>query len=58
MGHQVAVPFPDGALAGMVTDMLNNGGTIYEMGPANSAMEEVLMARIGRMMGLPEGVAA
>ena len=39
----------------MVTDMLNNGGAIYEMGPTNSAMEEVLMARIGRMMGLPEG---
>jgi len=55
MGHQVAVPFPDGALVGMVTDMLNNGGAIYEMGPTNSAMEEVLMARIGRMMGLPEG---
>ena len=55
MGHQVAVPFPDGALVGMVTDLLNNGGAIYEMGPTNSAMEEVLMARIGRMMGLPEG---
>lgn len=55
MGHQVAVPFPDGALVGMVTDLLNNGGAIYEMGPTNSAMEEVLMARIGRRMGLPEG---
>ena len=55
MGHQVAVPFPDGALVGMVTDMLNNGGALYEMGPTNSAMEEVLMARIGRMMGLPGG---
>ena len=55
MGHQVAVPFPDGALVGMVTDLLNNGGAIYEMGPTNSAMEEVLMERIGRMMGFPEG---
>ena len=55
MGHQVAVPFPDGALVGMVTDMLNNGGAIYEMGPTNSAMEEVLMSRIGRMMGFSEG---
>lgn len=55
MGHQVAVPFPDGALVGMVTDLLNNGGAIYEMGPTNSAMEEVLMSRIGQMMGLPEG---
>lgn len=55
MGHQVAVPFPDGALVGMVTDLLNNGGAVYEMGPTNSAMEEVLMERIGRMMGLDEG---
>ena len=55
MGHQVAVPFPDGALVGMVTDMLNNGGAVYEMGPTNSAMEEVLMSRIGEMMGLAEG---
>ena len=55
MGHQVAVPFPDGALVGMVTDLLNNGGAIYEMGPTNSAMEEVLMARIGQKMGLPDG---
>lgn len=55
MGHQVAVPFPDGALVGMVTDMLNNGGAIYEMGPTNSAMEDVLMSRIGEMMGLPKG---
>ena len=54
MGHQVAVPFPDGALVGLVTDLLNNGGAVYEMGPTNSAMEEVLMARIGRMMGLPD----
>ena len=55
MGHQVAVPFPDGAIVGMVTDLLNNGGAIYEMGPTNSAMEEVLMSRIGRMMGFSEG---
>ena len=55
MGHQVAVPFPDGALVGMVTDLLNNGGAIYEMGPTNSAMEEVLMSRIGQMMGFREG---
>lgn len=55
MGHQVAVPFPDGAFVGMVTDLLNNGGAIYEMGPTNSAMEEVLMERVGLMMGLAEG---
>lgn len=55
MGHQVAVPFPEGGLVGLVTDVLNNGGAIYEMGPTNSAMEEVLMSRIGEQMGLPKG---
>ena len=55
MGHQVAAPFPEGALVGLVTDLLNNGGAVYEMGPTNSAMEEVLMARIGSLMGLPDG---
>ena len=55
MGHQVAVPFPDGALVGLITDLLNNGGAVYEMGPTNSAMEDVLMARIGQMLGLPAG---
>ena len=55
MGHQVAVPFPDGALVGLVTDLLNNGGAIYEMGPTNSAMEDVLMSRVGQWMGLPQG---
>ena len=55
MGHQVAAPFPDGALVGLVTDVLNNGQAIYEMGPTNAAMEEVLMAKLGQMLGLPEG---
>ena len=57
MGHQVAVHVvPDGALVGMVTDLLNNGGAIYTRWVRpTSAMEEVLMARIGLHMGLPEG---
>ena len=45
------MPFPDGALVGMVTDMLNNGGATSEQGPTNSAMEEVLTARMARMKG-------
>lgn len=55
MGHQVAVSMPSQALVGMVTDLLNNGQAIYEMGPSNAALEELLMAEIGEAMGLPAG---
>ena len=43
MGHQVAVPFPQEAWVGAMTDLMNNGQAIYEMGPSNAALEELLM---------------
>ena len=55
MGHQVAVPMPSAALVGLLTDLLNNGQAIYEMGPSNAALEELLMAEIGEALGLPTG---
>jgi len=39
MGHQVCAPAPITALASMVTDLLNNGTGIYEMGQVGSMME-------------------
>ena len=53
MGHQVATVLPETALTGMVTDVLNNGQAIYEMGPSNAALEDLLMNEIGQIMGLP-----
>ncbi|MDA0729075.1 MAG: pyridoxal-dependent decarboxylase [Bacteroidetes bacterium] len=53
MGHQVAVPFPMQAWVGAWTDLLNNGQAIFEMGPSNAALEEVLMNELGQRLGLP-----
>ena len=53
MGHQVACVLPAAAAVGMVTDVLNNGQAIFEMGPTNAVHEEVLMSEIGHMLGLP-----
>lgn len=55
MGHQVAPVLPLSALTGMVTEVLNNGQAIYEMGPSNAVHEELLMAELGMALGLPEG---
>ena len=55
MGHQVAPVLPVSALTGMVTDVLNNGQAIYEMGPSNAVHEELLMAELGQALGLPLG---
>ena len=55
MGHQVAAVLPEAAVTGMVTDMLNNGQAIYEMGPTNAVHEDVLMSELGVHLGLPEG---
>ena len=41
VGHQVSAPLPLTALAGMVSDLLNNGMGIFEMGAAATAMEKV-----------------
>ena len=47
MGHQVACVLPAAATVGMVTDLLNNGQAIYEMGPTNAVHEEMLMTEVG-----------
>lgn len=43
MGHQVVAPAPLAALAGMVSDILNNGMAVYEMGMVSTPMEEVVV---------------
>ena len=58
MGHQVACILPAAATAGMVTDLLNNGQAIYEMGPIKAVHEEVLMTEVGQMLGLLTPVVA
>ena len=53
LGHQVAAVLPESAATGMVTDLLNNGQAIFEMGPSNAVHEDLLMTEIGEMLGLP-----
>ena len=48
MGHQVAVPFPQEAMLGALTDLLNNGQAIYEMGPTNATLEHLLLNEVGK----------
>lgn len=43
MGHQVCAPAPIGALASLVSSVLNNGQAIYEMGGSATAMEKVVV---------------
>lgn len=51
MGHQVAVPLPVSALAGMVGALLNNGMAIYEMGPVSSALEKWIVNHFAEILG-------
>ena len=51
LGHQLMPPAPVAALAGMLTDFMNNGMGVYEMGPAGSAMEQWLIQRITAKFG-------
>ncbi len=54
-GHQVAAPLPTIALAGLVSDLLNNGMGIYEMGEAATALEKICVNEMCHAVGLPSG---
>jgi len=51
IGHQVSAPLPLSALAGLVSDILNNGMGIYEMGAAATAMEKVVIESFCSKLG-------
>ncbi|MFN0129130.1 MAG: pyridoxal phosphate-dependent decarboxylase family protein, partial [Verrucomicrobiales bacterium] len=42
MGHQVAVPMLPSVFADMLNGMTNNGMAVYEMGPAQTAIEKAM----------------
>lgn len=55
MGHQVCAPAPAAALAGLAAELLNNGMAVYEMGPAASALEKLILRKTASLMGMPDG---
>jgi L-2,4-diaminobutyrate decarboxylase len=55
MGHQVCAPAPAAALAGLAAELLNNGMAVYEMGPAASALEKLIIRQTASLIGMPDG---
>ena len=54
MGHQVSLPLPYSGIADMINGCLNNGSAIYEMGPAPSAMEKVVIQWLSKEIGMTD----
>jgi len=55
LGHQVCPPAPVAALAGLVSELLNNGMAVYEMGPSATALERWIIDRTATLFGMPKG---
>lgn len=55
MGHQVCAPAPDSVLAGLASELLNNGMAVYEMGPASNALEQWIIRQTCGRIGFSNG---
>ncbi|MBT8313985.1 MAG: aminotransferase class V-fold PLP-dependent enzyme [Maribacter sp.] len=51
IGHQVCPPAPLAALSGLISNLLNNGMAIYEMGMAPTAIERIMTEFICSSIG-------
>lgn len=56
-GHQTSVPAFDAVLAGLVSELLNNGMGVYEMGMAGNAIEKVVIDLVAHKMGFSNQAA-
>ncbi len=54
VGHQVVPPLPMAVLSELTSALLNNGMAIYEMGPASTAMERIVIEWLAKHMGMPD----
>jgi L-2,4-diaminobutyrate decarboxylase len=52
LGHQVTAPLPTAALLDLVAALLNNSSAVYEMSPANTAMERHVVRWMADTLGL------
>lgn len=55
LGHQVPPPLPGAALAELVAAVLNNGMTVYEMGPVGVPLELAVVDWMCQKLGYAEG---
>ena len=55
IGHQVGVPALLSTLAGMLSDLLNNGMAIYEMGMVSTALERLVLEFMAQQIGYENG---
>ena len=55
MGHQISPSLPIAAVAGLVTDLLNNGMGVYEMGIAGTAIENTVVKATAAKLGFDQG---
>ncbi|GAB5550647.1 MAG: aminotransferase class I/II-fold pyridoxal phosphate-dependent enzyme [Saprospiraceae bacterium] len=54
MGHQISPAAPLGALAGLVSDFLNNGMGVYEMGIVGTIMDRIVIRSVAAQMGFDQ----
>ncbi len=54
MGHQISPPIPITTLAGLMSDWMNNGMGVYEMGVPGSTMEHLVIKKVSQYMGFSE----
>ena len=55
IGHQVAPAVPASALGTWMSDLMNNGSAVYEMGAANAALERLVCEYLMRPLGWEKG---
>ncbi len=51
VGHQVGVTAPLTVLTGMLSNLLNNGMAVYEMGMSPNAIERIVIEKLGEKFG-------
>lgn len=51
MGHQTAAVAPIASLSGLMSDLLNNGTGVFEMGPASNALEKLVTDMLSSHVG-------